>query len=125
MRIISVDVSGNVATFSPELIGTHDARYGDYTFGNIVNQPLDAIVAGVLKSDLYRDIRRGVAACARQCEWYDYCRGGSPANKLFEQGTFEVAETMCCRHTRKTVLSVVLSEIEAQLDQAGLASVTA
>ena len=34
-RILSVDVSGSVATFSPELIGTSSPIYGDFSFGNV------------------------------------------------------------------------------------------
>jgi uncharacterized protein len=116
MRIVSVGVDGDVSTFSPELLGFQDPRYGGFTFGNIVQDEVHSIIERVLSSRLHADIEAGVAACARDCAWFGLCRGGSPANKLFEHGSFAVSATLYCRLVRQSVLDVVLQMLEAELD---------
>lgn len=108
LRIISVDVSGRVSSFSPELLGMADPRYGDFTFGDIVEDELDAIIGRALGSALARDVAAGVAACRRDCAWFGFCRGGSPANKLYENGSFVSTETRYRRLTRQAVIETVL-----------------
>jgi uncharacterized protein len=54
----------------------------------------------------------GVDACRRSCAWFRWCRGGAPANKLFENGSMATTETMYCRLNKKATMEVVLSAIE-------------
>jgi uncharacterized protein len=122
MRIISVSVDGDVSTFSPELLGMHDARYGDFTFGNVLRDGIEEIAARVLDSRLAADIQGGVDACRRSCAWYGACGGGSPANRLYEAGTFRVAETAYCRLTRQAVLDTVLAAGQSRGGAAKLAA---
>ena len=60
-------------------------------------------------------MERGLKACANSCEYFDYCFGNSPSNKLFEHGSFDATETLDCRLNRKAVADVVLEELEATL----------
>lgn len=112
LRIINVDADGNFSTFSPELLGFSDRRYGPFTFGNVWCERLADMVEhpGLLAIDA--DIRRGIDACRRSCEYFSLCLGGAPGNKLFENGSFDSTETLYCRLTKKAVVDVVLSRME-------------
>jgi uncharacterized protein len=48
---------------------------------------------------LHADVREGVARCARECEYFSVCGGGSPSNKLSENGSAATTETLHCRLT--------------------------
>ena len=61
-------------------------------------------------------IQAGVQRCAHTCAYFDFCRGGAPANKLFEHGDFVGTETLYCRFTKQTLFDVVLDELEGSLD---------
>jgi uncharacterized protein len=112
MRILSVDVAGNVASFSPELLGTTNPIYGNFCFGNVLVDDLGTIAARIHGSRLHADIQAGIAACAQNCAWFTWCGGGSPCNKLAETGSLLSTETMYCRLTRQALLDVVLGLIE-------------
>lgn len=114
LRIVSVDASGNVSTFSPEFLGMSDPRYGDFCFGNVLSEDFEAIAARALASPLALDIRAGIAACERSCAWFRYCGGGSPSNKLFENGDVASTETMFCRLVQQVLLDRVLETIEGR-----------
>src|SRR5439155_818094 len=70
LRILSVGVAGDVGSFSPEFLGMRDARYGDFTFGNVLTDDIETITSRILASSLARDIRAGIAACERSCAWF-------------------------------------------------------
>lgn len=115
MRILSVDVAGNVASFSPELLGTTNPTYGNFCFGNVLKDDLETIAARIHGSRLLADIQAGIAACARSCAWFTWCGGGSPCNKLTETGSVLSTETMYCRLMRQALLDVVLGLIEDKM----------
>lgn len=113
MRILSVSADGRVSSFSPELLGMTDPRHGDFTFGNLLHDPIGLITERVLASRLAADISRGVAACGRGCAHFRFCGGGSPSNKLYENGSFASTETRYCQMTRQAVIEVALDLFEA------------
>ncbi len=61
------------------------------------------------------EIQRGVARCESSCDYWTYCGGGSPSNKFFEFGHFDVAETTACRIHKMATLDVLVSFIEQHL----------
>ncbi len=109
-RIVTVDVSGQYTTFSPELLGL---RWGDDTFvmGNVLDTPIQQAAASAKFERLAREIEAGVRACEGQCEYFRYCGGGAPVNKYAENGAFTSTETMFCRLSRKIILDVVAEEL--------------
>ncbi len=119
LAILSADVQGNLSTFSPELLGLKHDTYGDFVFANVHDEE----IADLFESPAFRrvraDVDRGVRRCREECDYFDHCRGGAPANKLFENGSFDSTETLYCRITKKAVIDVVLEDLEAKL---GLAS---
>ena len=58
-----------------------------------------------------RDVALGVERCQRECEYFPYCGGGAPINKLFENGAFDSTETLFCRLTRKMPIDIVLEKV--------------
>jgi uncharacterized protein len=116
-EIVTVTHRGDIATFSPELVGTSDARFGDFTVGNVASTSLDDILSSKRFQALNEEIEDGVAACAAQCSYFRLCRGGAPANKLAEHGNFRATETMFCKFAEQTVAEVVLGRLEAGLQR--------
>ncbi len=113
LAMLSVGVDGALSTFSPELPGARAPAYDDFNFGNIHTGG----ISGMLEAESLRgaaaDIASGVAACERECRWFQWCGGGAPANKWFETGDLKATETLYCRLTRKVLLETVLDELEA------------
>jgi uncharacterized protein len=114
-RIINVDVDGNISTFSPELLGVQNRDYGDFNFGNVHTHRLEDILRAANLRKAQQAIERGLRECERTCEYFRVCRGGAPANKLFENGSFESTETLYCRLTKQAVIDVVLEDLERDL----------
>ncbi len=103
--ILSVDVKGNLSTYSPELIGVPASAFGDFVFGNL-NDIRDLTDIFLNRDFLraYRAISSGVANCRRHCGHFALCGGGAPSNKFGETGRLDVGETAFCRLAVKTVL---------------------
>jgi len=124
LRIISVAHNGEFGTFSPELLGLTSERYGAFTFGDVGRNDFTDMSEDSRFRKVSKDIAEGVRACRDSCKYFDFCRGGAPANKLGETGTFASTETMFCRLTQKIVVECVLSALEADLAKGGSIDIT-
>ena len=121
--ILSIDCDGNLSTFSPELLGLESSAYGDFILGNIWQDTLESICSTDKFLRMYQDIMQGVELCKNTCGYYDLCGGGAPANKYFENGTFDSTETMYCRYTIQTPIDILLEDLEKSLYIRGKAKV--
>jgi uncharacterized protein len=110
--ITSVDWAGNVATFSPELLGLKSALYDDFVLGNINRDRLVDLAERPLLERMKADIDAGIAACQESCEYFSVCGGGEPVNKLFENGSFATAETTYCRTTKMRLTDLILDRLD-------------
>jgi len=110
--VTSMDWCGNIATFSPELLGMKSADYGDFIIGNINRDSLADMAQHPVLARMLADIRAGVAQCRESCEYFSVCGGGEPVNKLFENGSFATAETTYCRMTKMRATDLVLDRLE-------------
>ena len=108
LAMLNVDSRGNVSTFSPELLGMKSEAYGDFLLGNITINSLAEIHSACLRSALHRDIRAGTRACEASCEYFSVCGGGSPVNKLFENGSFAGTTTSFCTLTQMVPTDLIL-----------------
>ena len=108
LAMLNVDSHGNVSSFSPELLGMKDERYGDFLLGNVTRDSLADIYRNCLASRLHRDIQQGVQACAQSCQYFSVCGGGSPVNKLFENGSFTGTTTSFCTLINQVPIDVIL-----------------
>lgn len=114
-EIVSVDCDGNVSTFSPELLGQKNSRYADFIFGNVARDAFCDVSAAPAFKAVLDDVAAGVAMCRRRCEYFGVCGGGAPANKYFENGSFESTETMYCRYSIQVPIDIVLEDLERSL----------
>src|SRR5262249_60238887 len=69
---------------------------------------LPGILAPALASPLWPEGRAGLDACGAQCEYYSVCGGGSPVNKLFENGSFTGTTTSFCTLTQMVPTDLIL-----------------
>lgn len=109
--IVSVSTEGDFATFSPELLGLSGDPYGDFVIGNVHRDSFADAAASPRFEALWKDVASGLARCASDCAHHRFCGGGAPANKFFENGTFDSSETLFCRLHRKALADVVLSRM--------------
>jgi uncharacterized protein len=113
--MVTVSSNGEVFTFSPELAGLKDGRYGDFSIGKLPNISIsDALSSRTFRS-MWSDIANGIDKCRGSCSYFDFCLGGAPANKLAERKTFDAEETFYCRLIQKCVADVVLTDLENRL----------
>lgn len=110
--VTSMDWTGNIATFSPELLGLKNAEYQDFVLGNVNRDQLAEMADAPLLARMKADIDAGIALCHDTCEYFSVCGGGEPVNKLFENGSFASAETTYCRVTKMRVTDLVLDRLE-------------
>jgi len=113
LAIISMDCKGNVSSFSPELLGFKSVEYGPFAFGNIHEIGIRAITRNKRFKKLSKDISAGIRLCQLSCQYFPVCGGGAPANKFFENGTFNSTETAYCRFSIQAPFEVVLSHLES------------
>jgi uncharacterized protein len=117
-RILSVDYRGQVSTFSPELLGVPDRKFGDFIFARAGED-----LATIRSSQQFRmtaeAVMKGVKDCSRRCEYFALCGGGAPANKYFENKSFASTATMYCRTSIQIPTLVVLNNLEKKLDLVG------
>ena len=57
-------------------------------------------------------IQKGVSKCKQTCQYFTYCGGGAPSNKLYENKTFDSTETMYCKLGKQALIDVVLDYLE-------------
>jgi uncharacterized protein len=112
LAIISIDCDGNFSTFSPELLGLPGATYGGFALGNVACDDIRAAAATPRFRAMAADIAAGVQRCRETCPYFQYCGGGAPANKYFENNSFNSTETLFCRLSHQAVLDVVLDGME-------------
>ena len=117
--LLSVDWQGNVSGFSPELQGIGHSEYGAFVFGNVAEHSLEDISRSEAFRRVAGDIAAGVQQCRATCRYFPLCGGGSPSNKLGENGTFRSASTLHCTVHVKEVVDVVLGAVEEELAGTG------
>jgi uncharacterized protein len=105
--VLNVDHLGNVATFSPELLGLPNPSYNDYIIGNVNTDAFADIPRSPVLAKMSADIDAGVAMCRERCGYFQVCGGGEPVNKMAENGTFASDVTSYCRMTRMAVADLV------------------
>ena len=114
--IISVDYNGNFSTFSPELIGQPNTYYNNFIFGNVLNNAFFNLKSNRILKELAGDINKGIKKCKKEREFFHLCGGGAPANKFFENGSFNSSETNYCKYNVKIPTELVLNYLEEKLN---------
>lgn len=117
-EIVSVSWDGRISTFSPELLGTEHPRYGAFAFASVHTDCFEDAIYSPRYRLVAAEIAAGREACRHECAYFPFCRGGAPANKLAENGSFAGTETLYCRITQKVVNERVLRALEHDLIRA-------
>jgi uncharacterized protein len=112
LAILSVDCDGQFSTFSPELLGLKSVPYGDFSLGRVQTDSFRSVLETAKFKAIHAAIRAGVRRCELTCPYFDFCGGGTPVNKYFENGSFDSTETLFCRLSKQAVLDVVLDKLE-------------
>ena len=110
--LITVAWNGDFSTFSPELLGQRSREFDDFILGNVARSGYLAAGRSERFARLWNAIACGVQSCHATCAHFDFCGGGAPANKFFENGDFTSAETLYCRTMLKRPFDVVLHRLE-------------
>jgi len=113
--IVNVDARGNVSTFDPELLSVQTEEYGDFSFGNVRQDSLEALAQTEKFQRVLAEISSGVERCRQGCAYFGLCGGGAGSNKYWEHGTFDCSATQHCRYRIQLVADVVLDGMEKQL----------
>jgi uncharacterized protein len=111
-RILNVDHLGNISTFCPELVTARTPDGGSFAMGNVLAGPLESMLENPVFQRVSAQVADGVRQCRESCEHWMFCGGGSPSNKFFEHGRFDVSETRTCRVHKKATVDVLLRHIE-------------
>ena len=118
LRILNVAHNGDISTFSPELLALEAGQRQRFIFGNVHQcAALPDILSDARFVSAYREISQGVKNCAGACEYFQYCGGGAPVNKLSETGSLQATETTFCAFTKKAWVDVCLRLANAQGNQ--------
>ena len=112
--IVTIDWAGNVYTYSPELAGMQHPKYASFSFGNVLENPMEEIIQSDNFKRISTDVLAGVELCRKQCEYFSLCGGGAPGNKLYENDSFCSTETGYCQARFQIPTDVILADLEAQ-----------
>jgi len=115
LRILAIDTNGFFTTFSPELLGMKDDRYGDFNLGNVKTDTISSIIENEKFKKMFTEILSGIKKCKDECEYFSLCGGGAPSNKYYENGSFDTTETNFCLFSKKLLVDTFLTEIENKI----------
>jgi len=122
LRSLNVDSRGNVTTFYAGLSAdVLPDEYGDgngFSLGNILKMNLEDMVRSDKLQRIMQDFATSKHACETTCEYFSVCPGGFDILKRRSLGTFEASETAECVIHVKTLVDVLLDDIEAHLERA-------
>src|SRR5579859_4057430 len=114
LAILSCDHEGNISTFSPELLTMNHPDYGDFTFTNVFGGTLEDMLTSRKFGEIHTQIQRGVSSCRESCQYFAFCGGGAPSNKLCENNAFDTTLTMRCRLGKQAIVDAVLDYLESK-----------
>jgi len=110
--MVNIDCHGNVSSFSPELLGYKHAEYNDFIVGNILRDSFEDMRQSQAMLAMARDITAGVEACRSECGYFSVCGGGSPVNKLSENGSFASSRTSFCTLVQMVPTDLILNALD-------------
>lgn len=117
LGIVTVTATGALTTFSPELAGLSDPRFGNFVIGQLPDDTAETVLASPALQAMWKGVSSGNRRCKESCAYFDVCLGGAPGNKLAENGSFDSTETMFCRHAYMAVADAVLADLETTLSR--------
>ncbi|WP_322761557.1 radical SAM protein [Frankia sp. Cr2] len=101
---------GSLTLHSPELAGFTCDRLGDFACGNVLTAPMIDLITQGQEARWVREYAKGVELCHRTCSLFEFCQGGPAANRYFETGWLDIAETDYCRNSRIALVDGILAD---------------
>ena len=89
-------------------------HYGHFTFANVFDGTLEDMLTSQKFGDIHAKIQRGVSKCRESCQYFAFCGGGAPSNKLCENNAFDSTETMRCKLGKQAIVDAVLDYLESK-----------
>lgn len=115
---LTIATNGNITTFSPELASGLPGDLDAFTIGNVLDiNSFDDLRHSPIFEKQLTAIGTGIKNCAATCEYFDFCGGGSPANKMYETGSFETTETIACQLRQQVLHDLVVNKLIAYSKQ--------
>lgn len=126
LSALNVDARGYVTTFYAGL-GPEVARdlYNDdqgLSLGNIMETPLQDMVASEKLSLIVEDFGRCTASCRRDCDYASVCTGGFELTQRLAFGRYVGGETPECVIAIKALTDALLEDIGDHLDRVSSAA---
>ena len=107
MAVISFDCAGICPLFR-RTTTPNNPHYENFIFGNVFENSLKDMLSNQKFIDINTEVQFGVTRCKETCDYFIFCGGDSPANKLSENGTFNSTETTHCKLKIKATTDVIL-----------------
>jgi len=111
--IVNFDYLGNFSTFDPELLSIDLKNYGNFVFGNVLTDSLESVCREEKFQRAYADMRSGIEACKKSCQYFGVCGGGTGSNKYWENGTFNSTQTKACIYRTQIITDIILDKLES------------
>jgi uncharacterized protein len=113
--IITINKDGDITTFSPELSGGTLTNPREFFIGNIMQiDSLDELASNANFQKQLHDIKKGIQLCAKQCEYFSVCGGGSASNKFYENGRFDSTITSTCRMNKMALTDLIIRKLQSE-----------
>lgn len=107
----TVSWTGKVTILSPELATTF-GESDEFVAGDINRESLGTILQRAIRENWFvKEYLEGVNLCQSVCPYFDYCLGGTPANKYFENGSLRTTETQYCRVKKQWFLDALFETL--------------
>ena len=112
MAMLSFDAQGNASTFASELLTMSHPYLGNFHLGNVHKSTLEEMRTSPKLAQINAEIQAGVNQCRQKCDYFAFCGGGSPVNKLSEHSTLACTETMHCKLKIQTAIDATLEYLD-------------
>ncbi|WP_042383101.1 cyclophane-forming radical SAM peptide maturase AmcB [Streptacidiphilus melanogenes] len=112
--IPTITWDGDVTLLSPELAGVTAPAYGDFKAGNILDQTMQQILDGAHQLTYVTEFLNALDTCEATCQFWRFCHGAQAANRFFEHGRLDVAETNYCRTTKQALLHALSATVRKE-----------
>ncbi|OGT60953.1 MAG: hypothetical protein A3E85_03285 [Gammaproteobacteria bacterium RIFCSPHIGHO2_12_FULL_45_12] len=112
-NILTITKDGDISTFSPELSGGSKTNPKQFIIGNVLDiTSLDELKMQPNFLSQLHDIKQGVEKCAKECDYFNLCGGGSASNKFFENSDFNTTETSVCILSKKILTDLIIHKLQ-------------
>ncbi|MFF4403203.1 radical SAM protein [Streptomyces sp. NPDC001404] len=108
----TVGRDGTVVLASPELAGLRAPVYNDFRAGNVLEEPLTAIIGRQHELGYIAEFEKGLEACRATCGFWEFCHGGFAAMRYAEHGRMDTTRTQWCTAARIELARALADQLD-------------